>query len=335
VYTIDYMQWRHYVTKLFGNRLLANSMRRGRETFAAYEDDRKLALKNIVMTGATSGIGYVAAQRLIAEGHSLTVGVRDGKVLTGCLAIALDLSDLSSVRAFADQIKGPINVLVLNAGVQNQNVACRTVQGSELTFGVNHLAHYLLARLLLEKLSENGRIVLTSSGTHDPEDKTGMPAPRHANAQWLANPEKDKMLDANSRIAGLRAYASSKLCNLMTARSLAQLPIIIERGIEVLAYDPGLTPGTGLARNAPFFIRYIAMPILPILSPFIKFMNTLDNAGTTLAKITNGAINRQGVYLALRRGKPTWPNPSKLALDDQAANQLWNDSAALVGLHVN
>lgn len=300
-----------------------------------FGNGKELNLARIVMTGGTSGIGLVAAKKLITDGHELVIGARDGGQLSGCKAFSLDLSDLSNVRKFADEIEGPFDVLVLNAGLQNQNVSERTAQGFEMTFGVNHLAHYLLARLLLPKVADGGRIILTTSGTHDPEDKTGMPAPRHANADWLANPAHDRKRDSIERIAGLRAYSSSKLCNLMTVRSLSRLETIKDRRIEVVAYDPGLTPGTGLARTAPFLVRYLIMPILPVFSPFIKFMNSLNDAGTTLAELASGSIKKNGIYIALRRGKPTWPNPSKLALNDEATEKLWRDSARLVGFPDN
>ena len=84
---------------------------------------------------------------------------------------------------------------------------------SKQLFAVNHLAHYLLLRLLLPKLAYGAKIVLTTSGTHDPAEKTIIPPPVHANAKMLAYPESDPDLDKNSTVAEGRAYSSSKLCN--------------------------------------------------------------------------------------------------------------------------
>lgn len=280
-----------------------------------------------VMTGATSGIGLVAAARLIAQGQRLIAGVRGSREVPGATLLPLDLASLASVREFAQQCDGPINALVLNAGMQVHTAAQRSADGFELTFATNHLAHYLLARLLLPTLAVGWRIILTSSGTHDPAERTGVPAPLHADAHRLASPEA-----ASSGItAGLRAYSSSKLCNLMTARSLAAHPDVLVKGITVHAYDPGFIPATGLARNAPWFVRSLIMPVLALV-PLGKGTNTLDAGGQALAGLADGTIAGPQVYMSLRSGRPTWPTPSTLARDDALCQQLWHDSAAMVGL---
>jgi NAD(P)-dependent dehydrogenase (short-subunit alcohol dehydrogenase family) len=77
-----------------------------------------------------------------------------------------------------------------------------TADGIEATFGVNHLGHFMLVRLLLNHLQENGRIVVLSSDTHDFSKKTGMPAPRHASPTILADPvESDRLLSNLSDLA--------------------------------------------------------------------------------------------------------------------------------------
>lgn len=288
-------------------------------------------MTTIVMTGANSGIGLVAATRLIADGHRLIAGVRGERNLSGAELLPLDLADLASVRAFAERCTAPIAVLVLNAGMQVHTTSRRSADGFELTFATNHLAHYLLARLLLPKLAPGGRIILTSSGTHDPAEKTGVPAPHHADAQRLANPETDPELSKSAIAAGLRAYSSSKLCNLMTARSLAQAADVKSQAIAVHAYDPGFIPTIGLARNAPWIVRSVIMPMIGLLA-LGKGANTLDSGDKALAGLADGSIDGPQVYMALRGGQPTWSQPSILASDDALCQQLWTDSAAMVGL---
>lgn len=289
-------------------------------------------MATIVMTGATSGIGRIAAARLISGGNRLIVGARgDGSPLRAEVQ-PVDLGSLATVRAFAAKISDPIDALVLNAGMQRLDVEARTVDGFEQTFATNHLAHYLLARLLLPRIAEGGRIVLTSSGTHDPAEKTGIPAPRHAEAHKLADPATDPHRDARRQIAGLRAYSTSKLCNLMTARSLAMQPDVVARGISVHAYDPGFIPTTGLARRAPLFVRVAIMPALSLFARLMPGMNVVEDGGTGLAGLADGSIASDRVYMSLRGGKPTWPDPSPLARDDHACAKLWADSAELVGL---
>jgi short chain dehydrogenase len=72
----------------------------------------------------------------------------------------------------------PLAGIVCNAGIQIITAPTQTADGFETTFGVNHLAHYLLVRLLLDDLDAGGNIVFVSSNTHDPEQKTGLPEPR-------------------------------------------------------------------------------------------------------------------------------------------------------------
>ena len=288
-------------------------------------------MTKIVMTGATSGIGRVAAEALLHGGATVIVGARDGGVPDGATPRPLDLASLASARTFAAALPERIDGLALNAGMQSLGVSSRSIDGFELTFAVNHLASYLLARLVLPKLADGARLVLTSSGTHDPREKTGIPAPHHADPLRLAHPDRDPDLDAIATVAGLRAYSSSKLCNLMTARMLARDPEAVRRGIVVHAYDPGFVPATGLARGSPWPVRVIVMPLLARF-PLLRGKNRLDDAGNALAGLLAGAIDAPAVYMALRRGRPTWPDPSPLALDDQACARLWTESASMSGL---
>ena len=287
-----------------------------------------------VMTGGTRGLGRVAAATIAPPGQRIMGARNADAVPDGWRAAPLDLASLASVRAFAAALPdAPISHLVLNAGGQNADAGGRTVDGFETTFASNHLAHYLLLRLLMPRLADGARIVLTSSGTHDPREKTGVPAPRHAHAEWLAHPDRDPQADRLGAVAGMRAYSSSKLCNLLTARHLAQSDVGRAGGWHVFAYDPGLTPGTGLIRSQPFIVRKLIWPLLPLIVPFAKGMNTLPNAGRGLAELALSATAPSGrVYAALRKGRLTWPDPSDIASDDTVMHALWHDSATLVGL---
>jgi NAD(P)-dependent dehydrogenase (short-subunit alcohol dehydrogenase family) len=291
-------------------------------------------MKVIVMTGISSGIGSVAAKRLIARGHRLIGGACDIDFMESAEIRPLDLSDLAAVRTFAGTLDSTqIDSLVLNAGVQSYSASAQTRQGFERTFGVNHLAHYLLARLLLPHMKDEGIIVFTTSGTHNPSEKHPIPPPNHANAEWLACPARDPHLDRRPATAGLRAYSSSKLCNVMTARTLAENSDVVRRRLRVFAYDPGLTPGTGLVRSAPFVVRKLIWPFFSFIQPFSAGMNSLVNAGRGLADLSDGTVSSETeVYCSLRKGKPTWPSPSTIAQDGQACARLWRDSAAMVEL---
>lgn len=289
-----------------------------------------------VMTGGSQGLGRVAAELLAgAGGGERIMGVRRaGSAPRGWTEQPLDLASLDSVRAFAAALPDrPVERLILNAGGQRPDVATRSSDGFETVFASNHLGHYLLLRLIERRLGPGARVVITTSGTHDPAEKTGVPPPRHADADLLAHPERDPARDRLSAVAGMRAYSSSKLCNLMTARALAATDQAQTQGWRVFAYDPGLTPGTGLVRAQPWPVRALVWPLLPLVRPFAKGMNSLADAGRGLFELASTTDAPPGrVYASLRKGRLIWPDPSELARDDEATRRLWARSAALVGL---
>lgn len=293
----------------------------------------------IVMTGATSGIGLHAAQALLAiPGVSLIIGARRPEALPRPLrdratALPLDMADLASVNSFAVAVRalGPIDAIIGNAGIQ-LNALQTSVQGFELTFATNHLAHYLLVRRLVDMITPTGRIILTSSGTHDPAHETGIPAPHHADARRLAYPETDPQRDTNPGIAGRRAYSTSKLCNLMTIRELAARTTD-RPDLTILAFDPGFVPGTGLARNYGAVANWLFRNILPI---FIRGprVSTAIISGRALASlaIDPAKAGGRGLYWSMEGRRAIVREPSSLASDDAASAALWDDSAKLVGL---
>lgn len=294
----------------------------------------------IVMTGATAGIGREAATRLLARpGTRLIIGVRGSgaPAPAGAETLPLDLASLASARGFVAAVEAalggaPIDALVLNAGGQRPNNGFRTPDGIEETFAANHLSHYLIARSLLPRIADGGRLVITTSDTHDPAEKTPVPPPRHGDAMKLAYPETDVPLE-HGPTAAMRAYSSSKLANMLTVRALAALPEVAARRLTVLAYNPGLTAGTGLVRHQPWPVRALIWPLLPLLRPFVGFMNRLDAAGAALAALATTETPPPGrVYASLRKGALTWPDPSELARDDRVVAKMWADSAVLAGL---
>ncbi|MFI6391905.1 SDR family NAD(P)-dependent oxidoreductase [Nonomuraea sp. NPDC050540] len=292
----------------------------------------------MVMTGGTSGFGATAAGRLTRGGDRLILGAR--RPVPGGESIPLDLTDLASVRAFATSVRErlggtpgtPVDALVLNAGLIRPDADGRSADGFETTFAVNHLAHYLLIRLLLPTLADGAIVVLTTSGTHDPATGAGLTPPRHADADLLAHPDRDPGRDPRPRKAGEHAYTASKLCAVLTARALAG------RGVTAVAYDPGQVFGTGLAKDLPVPLR-VAWSLLgtPVprwaVSRFNPYLNSRAAAGNALADLALGLARPPGgrSYAALRRGRLTWPDPSESARDGRLAQALWDDSANLAG----
>lgn len=300
------------------------------------------ATSTVVMTGGTSGFGLVAARRLAEPGDArVLVGAR-GTTSEG-EAVPLDLARLDSVREFAAATRyrlgdRRIDALVLNAGVIRPGVEQRTADGFETTFAVNHLAHYLVLRLLLPLLADGAVVVLTTSGAHDPATRAGLAPPRHADATLLAFPERDPGRDDRPRRAGQHAYTASKLCTVLTVRALSGVEDLRSRGLRAVAFDPGQVFGTGLVRALPRRLRTVwsvlGSPVGAPLRWLDPTLNGRDDAGRALSALALGHVvpppGRS--YAALRRGRMRWPEPSAAGRDDELARRLWDDSAHLVGL---
>ena len=140
-----------------------------------------LSGKRAIVTGASSGIGVETARALADAGAAVTLAVRNAEAGervaaeiregTGNGAVtvgALDLSDLSSVAAFAAAWSGPLDILVNNAGVMAIQELTLSASGHEMQFATNHLGHFALALGLHDSLAAaaSARIVSVSSGGH-------------------------------------------------------------------------------------------------------------------------------------------------------------------------
>jgi NAD(P)-dependent dehydrogenase (short-subunit alcohol dehydrogenase family) len=287
-------------------------------------------MKTVVMTGGTSGLGEHAAQRIFeARDTRLLLGARGGAP-SKLESLSLDLARLKSVREFAEAVTvkladTPIDVLVLNAGAQFGNINQRTEDGFEATFAVNQLAHYLLLRLLVPKLAQDAVVVITTSDTHDPA--MNPMGPKQLDPEALAQPQS-----SGGFTAGFRAYASSKLCDLLTARALAASGDAKSLNLRVVAYNPGLTPGTSLFRVWPLWARMM-MGMATLVRPMAR-LNTISQAGGNLADLALGRVVPPAgrIYASLVKGRLTWPDPSELARSDDVMMTLWRDSARMVGL---
>lgn len=289
----------------------------------------------IVMTGGTSGIGLEAARVLLKAGHQLDLGVRRPETAPADIRakanlLPLDLGDLASVRAFADRVTPGADALLFNAGIQVVSDQ-RSAQGFELTFATNHLAHLLLVERLAPGLAQNGRIVMTASGVHDPDAKTGMPPPKHADARKLALPETDPERDPKADAAGRRAYCSSKLCNVITGRELAKRLAVTRPDLAIATFDPGFNPGTGLARDYGPIGQAIFKTVLKLIVHG-ENVTSPPKSGGALAALTTDPhyATARGDYFSMRHHKMQPWTPSVLARDDAACAKLWDDSRKLL-----
>ncbi|KRC31716.1 oxidoreductase [Oerskovia sp. Root22] len=183
--------------------------------------------RTIVITGSTSGIGRAAATALAAKGARVVLAVRDvqkgratAEAIGGAVEVReLDLASLASIQAFAAGLGGEVDVLVNNAGTMADSLQ-HTTDGFELQLGVNHLGHFALTNLLLDRIT--GRVVTVSSTAHrsahiDFED-----------LQWARRVYKP-----------FGAYGQSKLANLLFTAELQRRLVGVGSPVVATAAHPG------------------------------------------------------------------------------------------------
>ena len=311
-------------------------------------------MKTVFITGATKGIGLEAVLFIAARGDSdIVIAGRtpsemdavakqlSDKFSIKVRTVVLDTSSLDSVRKGARAFKelidrgdiAPPSSLILNAGMQSLKAPEYSVDGYERTFATNCLGHFLLMKLLLDDVSDGGRIVWTASGTHDPETMDGKVVGKAAlpDADALANTGKsDKALPGGVR------YTTSKLCTIMFSYELERRLRQADRKVSSIAYDPGFIPETGLGRTAPAMMQWFSK------SAFFKLlfrtlggtMGDLSFSGAGLGRV---AIDSEygasgGKYIQSKNFKLHEAKSSRVSYDTQSALELWQASERLVGL---
>jgi retinol dehydrogenase 12 len=277
-----------------------------------------LAGKTYVITGANTGIGKITARELAKRGAQVILACRSAdktqpvidelKRETGndkLEFIQLDLSDLASVRRCADELLArniPIHGLINNAGLAGSRGT--TKDGFELTFGTNHLGHYLLTRLLLDRIKQSGpaRIVNVASQAHY----------QAKGINWDALRKKTK-----SR-TGLPEYAVSKLSNVLFTKELARR--LEGTNVTTYALHPGVV-ATDVWRRVPSPVRWVMK----------KFMVTPEEgAQASIRCATDPELATETGRYYDRDGKERKPN--RIADDEQLAKELWSKSAEWTGL---
>jgi len=300
--------------------------------------------RTILITGGTAGLGYHSAvniaqkypsdQIIIAsrsEPHnSSAASINQLLGQNNVSYMRLDLSNLNQIRSFAaDWEKNeypPIAALVLNAGLEFPNGVTYTSDGFESTFAINHIGHALLFSLLYPYLADDARVVVTSSGTHDPAQKTGLPDAKYTTAEELAHPTPE-----TAKNAGRQRYATSKLANVLWTYALHRRFTCVNteqnKNLTVTAFDPGLMPGTGLAREESSIGRFLWNRVLPKMLPVLRFLlspniHRPEESGANLARLAIGddVKGESGVYY---EGKKKIKS-SKDSYDEKKQEDLWH-----------
>jgi NAD(P)-dependent dehydrogenase (short-subunit alcohol dehydrogenase family) len=247
------------------------------------EDSNRTAL----VTGANSGLGLETAAQLAEKGYDRVIitsrsdekakkaegelRARTGKDVFETLI--LDNNKLDTVSAAATELAergGAIDLLLLNAGIAPTKELAKTAEGIEATFGASLVGHHLLTMRLLENdlLADRAHIVIAGSEAARGDVPTMNPIDIDAFAAASFSGDLNAAVEAQIRMElpaeykPSDAYATTKLFVAWWAAELAgRLP----EGMTVNAVSPGSTPETNAAANAPFYMRYIMMPIFKIV----------------------------------------------------------------------
>ena len=271
-----------------------------------------------IVTGATRGLGLAIARALVAlPDQHVVLAVRDvarGEELARELGAraevhALDCSSLADVRRFVAGWNAPLAGLVNNAGVQQVAGTQRSAEGFEETLAVNHLAAMELTLGLLPHLG-GGRVLFIGSGTHNPDNRFatlfGFRGARFTSIDALARGDGDGTTD---RQRGFDRYATSKFLNTVCGVELARRVPAARTAFFTL--DPGLMPGTGLARTAPAPVRLLWSTVLRWVAPLLPDTSTTERSGATAAwLLTDPAVVAQsGEVFSYDRRPSTrvWP----------------------------
>jgi NAD(P)-dependent dehydrogenase (short-subunit alcohol dehydrogenase family) len=273
--------------------------------------------KTVVITGATSGIGEVAADRLAAKGARIVFIARDKargeETLKHLRAIApgaehaayyADLSRISEMKRVSADIAAAepkIDVLINNAGALF-NTRKLSADGLEMTFAVNHMAYFVVTNLLLPRMAADGRVVSTSSDAH-----------KGAKLNF-------DDLQSERGYSGFGVYGRSKLCNILFTRELARR--IKGTGVTANCLHPGFVAtrfgdaSGGILSFAVRAAKNFALTPEQGAATIIYLASSPDVAGVT------------GGYFV----KSKIATPTKEAQNDADAKRLWDVSAKLSGV---
>ena len=291
-----------------------------------------LSGKIIIITGANSGIGFEATREIVRKSAEVIVASRDSfKAEAAILKIKdeipdaklkfmeLNLANLDSVRKFAEEFKSKytrLDILLNNAGIMMVPYG-KTIDGFENTVGTNHLGHFLLTGLLLDRLSttQGARVVNVSS-----------------NAHYGGDMDFDNLLFENELdYTPMKAYSRSKLANLLFTYELQRR--FESKGMDViaLAAHPGIS-ATNLA-NHLFFkrITWLIQPLMKIIFQS-SAMGALPSLRAAIDPEARGGLYYGPDGKGEKSGYPVIVSSNEASHDLQDAKKLWLISEQLTGI---
>lgn len=288
--------------------------------------------KVVVITGGTSGIGQVAAEKLAGMGARIVLVARDKargeaaldqlRERAPGLAHSIhyaDLSRLAQMKQVAAEIAAAephVDVLINNAGVMF-NSRRVTEDGLELTFATNHMAYFVLTHGLRQRLlaSAPARVVSTASDAHegatlDFDDLQSENGYHLGLKEWLRV----------GGASGFKVYARSKLANILFTHELARR--LAGTGVTANCLHPGFV-ATRFGNNSGGFVSYA-------IRFWKMFALSSEKGAETLVYLASSpevANVSDGYFYKCRPA-----TPAKEAQDDTAARRLWSESARLAGI---
>jgi NAD(P)-dependent dehydrogenase (short-subunit alcohol dehydrogenase family) len=274
--------------------------------------------RNVIVTGANSGIGRAAASALSGAGAHVVLAVRNtdkGQAAAASMpgeteVRQLDLASLASVREFASAWDGEIDLLINNAGVMAPPLG-RTAEGFELQFGTNHLGHFALTNLLLEHVT--GRVVTVSSGAHR-----------------MGSIDLEDLNWERKSYNAWRAYGQSKLANLLFTAELQRRLTAAGSSVLATAAHPGYA-----ATNLQFHSGRRTLDLLMGVGNRVIAQSEQAGALPTLyaavADVPPNSFAGPGGLMEMR-GKPKLVGRSKAAKNEDVAQRLWELSEELTGV---
>ncbi len=312
--------------------------------------------KNILITGGNSGIGLFAIINLLKTKNNLYVLIKselrknqflktidkyfDKDYLSKYLNIIenCDLSNLENIKKVKDYFickKIYLDIVVLNAGLQYTGSFYPKVskQGIELTFAVNHLAHFYLVNIIkdLVRNKEESRIIITSSDVHDPKSSGG-------NIGKKAG--LDNLVDFRKKVTGQflnfnadESYKNSKLCNILFAKELANKFKKSSCKISVITWAPGLVipnDDSGFFRYSKIFNFFGYLIFSKVAKNILGISESTENAGKILSEIVLdsnlnniGFLHLSNKVISFKKHKLVESNVSDEANSKELASKLW------------
>ncbi len=285
-----------------------------------------------MITGGNSGIGFATVQKLAAKGYRVILASRNQEASKKAIerihstnsnakieSIPLDLASFDSVRACVSAFQEkevPLHLLINNAGQMFDSKEGRfTADGFEMTFGVNHLGHFLLTNLLLDDLKNSApaRVITVSSELHKPSHGMG-PAPDFD----YENLKAEKYYDAQV------FYKNSKLANMWFAYELNRR--LAGTGVTSNAVCPGFVPAAIGARRKSPFEKFFYSQVLARM-PFARSLEQASDSYIVAATKPKFA-SVGGKFIVDGAEKES----SKDSYDEEKAQILWAKSLAWCGL---